>query len=183
MIGVNSRLSPYFDPGNLGSAYAALSKTYPHDRFGFATYQRDAVIAAYHYRAFVPAVIAAPDDASKDALSLSMFAQELDRLKETLDPLPNFGYFMPWARGGFMHNHQVTVVSFTGSRINENGRDADIGTFVADLLNQRDPADTPVMKAFRTDRSSDFTFSTFLAWLDRVFNLTGEAGPISGHRA
>lgn len=183
MIGVNSRLSPYFDPGNLGSAYAALSKTYPHDRFGFATYQRDAVIAAYHYRAFVPAVIAAPDDASKDALSLSMFAQELDRLKETLDPLPNFGYFMPWARGSFMHNHQVTVVSFTGSRINEKGMDADIGTFVADLLNQRDPADTPVMKAFRTDRSSDFTFSTFLAWLDRVFNLTGEAGPISGHRA
>lgn len=82
-----------------------------------------------------------------------------------------------------MHNHQVTVVSFTGSGIHENGIDADVGTFIADLLNQRDPADTPVMKAFRTDQSSDFTFSTFLAWIDRVFNLTGEAGPISGHRA
>lgn len=183
MVTINSKLSPYFDPKNMGSAYAALSKTYPHDRFGYTTYQRDEVIAAYHYRAFVPSVIAAPGDAAKDALSSAMFAQELNRLKQTLDPLPNFGYFMPWARGDFMHNHQVTVVSFTGSGIHENGIDADVGTFIADLLNQKDPADTPVMKAFRTDRSSDFTFSTFLAWIDRVFNLTGEAGPISGHRA
>jgi hypothetical protein len=183
MITINSRLSPYFDPNNIGSAYAALSQTYPHDRFGFSTYQRDSIISAYHYRAFVPAVIAAPDDSSKDALSLSMFAQELDVLKETLNPLPNFGYFMPWARGDFIHNHQVTVVSFTGSGIHENGIDADIGTFVDDLLNQKDPADTPVMKAFRTEQWSDFTFSTFLSWIDSVLNLTGEAGPISGHHA
>ncbi|MGW9756873.1 hypothetical protein BCO37747_00714 [Burkholderia contaminans] len=39
------------------------------------------------------------------------------------------------------------------------------------------------MKAFRTQQWSDFTFSTFLAWIDSIFNLTGEAGPISGHRA
>lgn len=183
MITINRRLSPYFDPSNMGSAYAALAQTFPHDRFGYTTYQRDAIIAAYHYRAFVPAVIAAPDDASKDALSLAMFAQELNLLKQTLNPLPNFGYFMPWARGDFMHNHQVTAVSFTGSRIDENGIDADVGTFIADLLNQQDPADTPVMKAFRTDQSSDFTLSSFLAWVDSILNLTGEAGPISGHRA
>jgi hypothetical protein len=183
MATINSKLSPYFDPNNMGSAYAALSKTYPHDRFGFTTYQRDEVIAAYHYRAFVPAVIAAPDDATKDALSSTLFANELDLLKQTLNPLPNFGYFMPWARGGFMHNHQVTVVSFTGSGIQENGIDADVGNFIADLLNQKDPADTPVMKAFRTQQWSDFTFSSFLSWIDRVLNLTGEAGPISGHRA
>lgn len=181
MITINSRLSPYFDPNNMGSAYAALSQTFPHDRFGYTTYQRDAIIAAYHYRAFVPAVISAPDDASKDALSLAMFEKELDLLKQTLNPLPNFGYFMPWARGDFMHNHQVTAVSFTGSRIHENGIDADVGTFVADLLNGKDPADTPVMKAFRTDQSSDFTLSSFLAWIDSILNLTGEAGPISGH--
>lgn len=183
MITINSKLSPHFDPNNMGSAYAALSRTFPHDRFGYTTYQRDEIMAAYHYRAFVPAVIAAPDDASKDALSMTMFEQELDLLKRTLNPLPNFGYFMPWARGDFMHNHQVTAVSFTGSRIHENGIDADVGAFIADLLNQRDPADMPVMKAFRTDRSSDFTFSTFLAWIDGLLDLTGEAGPISGHRA
>ncbi|WP_242538932.1 pectinacetylesterase family protein [Trinickia acidisoli] len=183
MITINSKLSPYFDPNNMGSAYAALSQTFPHDRFGYTTYQRDEIIAAYHYRAFTPAVIATPDDGSKDALSMAMFGQELDLLKRTLNPLPNFGYFMPWARNDFMHNHQVTVVSFTGSRVHENGINADVGTFVADLLNQQDPADTPVMKAFRTDRSSDFTLSTFLSWVDRILNLTGEAGPISGHRA
>ncbi|MXN87548.1 pectinacetylesterase, partial [Burkholderia sp. 4812] len=70
-----------------------------------------------------------------------------------------------------------------GSGIHENGIDADVGTFVADLLNQQDPADVPVMKAYRTEQWSDFTFSTFLAWLDSIFNLTGEAGPISGHRS
>lgn len=183
MITINRKLSPHFDPNNMGSAYAALSLTFPHDRFGYTTYQRDEIMAAYHYRAFVPAVIAAPDDASKDALSMTMFERELDLLKRTLNPLPNFGYFMPWARGDFMHNHQVTAVSFTGSRIRENGIDADVGAFIADLLNQRDPADMPVMKAFRTDQSSDFTFSTFLAWIDGLLNLTGEAGPISGHRA
>ncbi|WP_088507728.1 pectin acetylesterase-family hydrolase [Burkholderia ubonensis] len=183
LITVNSRLTRNFDPGNLGSAYAALAATFPHDRFGYSTYQRDKIEAAYHYRAFVPAVIAAPDDATKDALSLAMFDQELARLKDTLDPLPNFGYFMPWARNDFIQNHQVTVVSFTGSVIRENGIDADVGNFVADLLNQKDPADAPVMKAFRTQQWSDFTLSTFLAWIDSLFNLTGEAGSISGHRA
>lgn len=181
MITINSKLSPYFDPNNMGSAYAALAQTFPRDRFGYTTYQRDAVMAAYHYRAFVPAVMAAPDDASKDALSLKLFGQELERLKQAINPWPNFGYFMPWARGDFMHNHQVTAVSFKGSRIRENGIDADVGTFVADLLNQKDPADTPVMKAFRTDQTSDFTLSNFLAWIDSLFDLTGEAGPISGH--
>ena len=183
MITINSRLSPYFDRGNMGSAYSALAKTFPNDRFGYTTYQRDAIIAAYHYRNFVPSVIAAPDDASKDALSLAMFADELSLLRQTLDPLPNFGYFIPWARGDFMHNHQVTAVSFTGSGIHENGIDADVGTFVADLLDQQDPAAVPVMKAFRTEQWSDFTLSTFLAWVDSILNLTGEAGPISGHGA
>ncbi|AOJ07547.1 pectin acetylesterase-family hydrolase [Burkholderia mayonis] len=183
MITINSRLTRNFDPDNMGSAYAALSATYPHDRFGFSTYRRDKVIAAYHYRAFVPAVIAAPDDATKDRLSLAMFDEELDNLKRVLNPLPNFGYFMPWARDDFIGNHQVTAVSFTGSGIHENGIDADVGTFVGDLLNQKDPADAPVMKAYRTEQWSDFTFSTFLAWIDSIFNFTGEAGPISGHRA
>ncbi|AOJ81443.1 pectinacetylesterase [Burkholderia savannae] len=183
MITINSRLTRNFDPGNMGSAYAALSATYPHDRFGFTTYRRDKIIAAYHYRPFVSAVIAAPDDAAKDELSLAMFDQELSNLKEVLNALPNFGYFMPWARDDFIGNHQVTAVSFTGSGIHESGIDADVGTFVADLLNQRDPADTPVMKAYRTEQWSDFTLSTFLAWIDSIFNLTGEAGPISGHRA
>jgi hypothetical protein len=82
-----------------------------------------------------------------------------------------------------MHNHQVTAVSFTGSGIHENGVDADVGNFVADLLNQQDPAVVPVMKAFRTQQWSDFTLSSFLAWVDSILNLTGEAGPISGHRA
>jgi hypothetical protein len=181
MIAINSKLSPHFDPNNMGSAYTALSKTFPHDRFGYTTYQRDEIMAAYHYRPFVPAVIAAPDDASKTALSMQMYARELEILKRTINPLPNFGYFMPWARDGFMHNHQVTAVSFKGSGIHENGIDADVGTFVADLLNQQDPLDKPVMKAFRTERSSDFTFSTFLSWIDGVLNLTGEAGPISQH--
>ena len=125
-------------------------------------------------------MIAAPDDATKDSPSLAMFEQELDGLKQTLNPLPNFGYFMPWARNDFIANHQVTAVSFTGSGIHEHGIDADIGTFVDNLLNQQDPAETPVMKAFRTQQGSDFTFSTFLAWIDSIFNLTGEAGPISG---
>lgn len=58
--------------------------------------------------------------------------------------------------------------------------DADVGTFVDNLLNQQDPADTPVMKAFRTQQRPDFTFSTFLAWIDSVFNLTGEAGRSRG---
>ena len=183
MITVNSKLLKNFDPNNMGSAYAALSATFPHDRFGFASYQQDKIIAAYHYRAFVPAVIAAPDDTTKDSLSLAMFDNELDGLKQALNPLPNFGYYMPWARNDFIDNHQVTAVSFTGSGIHENGINADVGNFVNDLLNQKDPSDTPVMKAFRTEQWSDFTFSTFLAWLDSILNLTGEAGPISTHHA
>ncbi|MGH8781654.1 pectin acetylesterase-family hydrolase [Paraburkholderia sp.] len=183
MITINSKLAKGFDPNNLGSVYAALSATYPHDRFGFTTYQQDKIIAAYHYREFVPAVIAAQGDAAKDSLSLSLFAPELEGLKETLNPLPNFGYYMPWARDDFIDNHQVTAVSFTGSGIHENGIDANVGDFVNNLLDQQDPSRTPVMKEFRTQQWSDFTFSAFLAFIDSLFNLTGEAGPISTHKA
>ncbi|MCX4163555.1 MULTISPECIES: pectin acetylesterase-family hydrolase [Paraburkholderia] len=183
MITLNSKLLKNYDLNNMGSAYVALSTTFPHDRFGYSTYQQDAIEAAYHYRAFVPAVIAAPDDATKDALSLAMYDKELDGLKQVLNPLPNFGYYMPWARSDLMHNHQVTAISFTGSDIHENGINSNVGDFVNDLLNQKDPSDTPVMKVFRTEQWSDLSFSTFLAWLDSILNLTGEAGPISTHKS
>ncbi|WP_279612237.1 hypothetical protein [Burkholderia sp. BCC0397] len=38
-----------------------------------------------------------------------------------------------------------------------------------------------MMKGLRTQQWSDFAHSTFLAWIDRVFNSTRKAGPISGH--
>ncbi|MCX4160914.1 MULTISPECIES: pectin acetylesterase-family hydrolase [Paraburkholderia] len=183
MLTGNSALLKNFDPNNMGSFYAALSATFPHDRFGYSTYQQDKIEAAYHYRAFVPAVAAAPDDTTKDSLSLAMFDKELDGVKQALNPLPNFGYYMPWARSDFIDNHQVTAVSFTGSDIHEDGINANIGDFVNDLLNQQDPSETPVMKAFRTQQWSDFTFSTFLTLIDNLFNLTGEAGAISTHKS
>ncbi|PCE25323.1 pectinacetylesterase [Paraburkholderia acidicola] len=182
IIAKNSKLLKNLDPNNMGSSYAALSATFPHDRFGYTTYQQDKIIAAYHYRPFVPAVIAAPDDTTKDTLSLALYGPELDRLKQALNPLPNFGYFMPWARNDFIDNHSTTLVSFQGSGIHENGINADVGDFINNLLNQQDPSETPLMKVFRTEQWSDFTASTFLSWLDSVINITGEAGPISTHK-
>ena len=183
MIAQNSKLLKNYDPSNMGSVYVALSTTFPHDRFGYSTYQQDKIEAAYHYRAFVQEVIAAPNDKAKDELALAKFDKELDVLKQELNRLPNFGYFMPWARNGFIGNHSVTAVSFTGSKIHENGINANVGDFVNDLLSEKDPSDTPVMKAFRTKQSSDFTWSSFFALMDRIFNLTGEGGPISSHKA
>ncbi|MFC5743703.1 pectinacetylesterase family protein [Dyella tabacisoli] len=172
-----------FDPSNLSSIYTALSQQYPHDRFGLSTYQQDKIIAAYHYRPFIPSVIAAPDDASKDAAALALFDQELPGIQQVTAPLPNFGYYMPWARSDFINNHMVTAVSFSGSNINENGIDANVSDFVNDLLSQQDPALVPVMKVRRTQRWSDFSFSTFLSLIDSIFNLTGDAGGISGHKS
>lgn len=159
------------DTNNVGSVYRALSEKYPHDRLGYASFQQDKVISAYHYFVFDPAVAALPDTASKSAASLVLFDQELPGIKTTLNGLTNFGYYIPWARGDFIDNHTVTSVTFDGTGINENGVNANVGDFVNNLLNQKDPLDTPVMKAFRTDQSSDFSWTSIAAVFLNLFGL------------
>lgn len=164
-------LGDSFDTNNIGSYYRALSDRYPHDRLGFTTFQQDKVIAAFYYVLFDPTVQALPDVPSKIAASLALFNKELPRLKTALGGLPNFGYYIPWARGNFISNHTVTSVTFDGTAIHENGINANVGDFVNNLLNQQEPLDTPVMKAFRTDQSDDFSLTFVAGWLLSLFNV------------
>ncbi|PCE25320.1 pectinacetylesterase [Paraburkholderia acidicola] len=168
---LRNKLGQAFDTNNVGSVYQALSEKYPHDRLGYSTFQQDKTIAAYHYFLFDPAIEALPDVASKSAASLVLFNQELPGIKTALNRLTNFGYYMPWARGDFIDNHTLTSVTFDGTGIDENGIHANVGDFVNNLLNQKDPLDTPVMKAFRTDQSSDFSWTSVAAIFLNLFGI------------
>ena len=164
------KLTTNFDSNNLGSLYQALSNQYPHDRFGLSTFQQDEVISGFHYDAFDPAAMATTDPAARSQLDLQLFDMELPGIKKTTAALPNFGYYMPWARGGFINNHTVTAVTFSGTAIHENGINADVGDFVNDLLSQQDPAITPVTKDFRTQQWSDpLTVADALGVLEALF--------------
>lgn len=168
---LRTTLGTAFDTNNVGSIYKGLSAKYPHDRLGFATFQQDKVISAFHYFLFDPTVEALPDVASKSTASLALFDQELPGIKTELNGLTNFGYYIPWARGDFVDNHMVTAITFAGTGINEDGINAHVGDFVNNLLNQKDPLDTPVMKAFRTDQSSDFSWTSIAAVFLNLFGV------------
>lgn len=171
LTSLRTLLGKALDTNNVGSIYQALSEKYPHDRLGYSSFQQDKVISAFHYFVFDPTVAALPDTASKSAASLALFNQELPGIKTALNGLTNFGYYIPWARGDFIDNHTVTAVTFSGTGIDENGIDAHVGDFVNNLLNQKDPLDTPVMKAFRTDQSSDFAWTSVAGFLMSLFNV------------
>lgn len=167
---LHTALGDVFDTNKVGSIYRALSEKYPHDRLGYTSFQQDEIISAFHYYLFDPTVDALPDKSSKLSASVALFNKELPGIKTELNELTNFGYYIPWARGDFIDSHMVTFYTFGGTGISENGIDANVGDFVNNLLNQKDPLDTPVMKAFRTDQSSDYSFN----WFYGVFlNLVG----------
>ncbi|AMO93100.1 prolyl oligopeptidase family protein [Collimonas fungivorans] len=171
MLATNKKLLPKYDENVMGSVYRALSAQYPHDRLGYASFQQDKTISGYHYTPFVPAIQGlAGNTSALTAVDLALFKQELPGIQAAMAPLPNFGYYLPWARGGLINDHTVTTLTFSGTDIHENGINTNIGDFINDLLSQKDPADAPVMKVFRTEQWSDASFASVLGFLETIFS-------------
>ncbi|AOJ04828.1 hypothetical protein WS70_24015 [Burkholderia mayonis] len=156
---------------NPAELYDILARSFPNDRMGLSTFQRDEVIAQFTYDQFYPEIAAAPDAATKQALRQALFTNDLRLLTNELKGHhPNFGYFMPEDRAGLLGNHMVSALTFLGSEINGNGQN--VGAFLSDLLSNQDPQHTPVMQAYSTstDRPPiiraifDFVMSTLKAF-------------------
>lgn len=110
-----------FIPANPGSIYAALSKTYPNDRFGILHFSLDRTIPLFFYLKAYPE----HKDMDKDGITASAEAKFLKDLntwrKELIDPLPkNIGYYHPMYRD-FLHSHCLTIIGFWQTGIEELG--------------------------------------------------------------
>lgn len=110
-----------FVPTNQGSIYAALSKTYPKDRFGIIHFSLDRTIPMFLYlKAF-------PEHKGMTTTTIALSAEEkfLKDLnnwrKDLIDPLPkNIGYYHPMSRD-LMGSHCATILVFWQTGIEEFG--------------------------------------------------------------
>ncbi|WP_420213037.1 hypothetical protein ACN8ZM_32605 [Burkholderia aenigmatica] len=153
-----------------GVLYSALSKAFPADRFGFAQYQQDGVIPDFSYTAFVPSIKNETNAATATAARSSLFHMELERIRRRIEPLSNFGYYLPWSNCGFIHDHTMSVL-YSGTKIRGNGQDMTLENFVNDVTSFDDPVRKPVIKVFENDQSAlgnwDF-FTGIGAWITKL---------------
>jgi hypothetical protein len=137
-----------YDPRNLGSIPSAIAVRYPQDRFGYASFIADGTFPGFSYGSFDPAIPAAPDEPTRQALLLARWEQDLLNWQRVLAEHANVSYFLPYYRR-FANSHCLTLVDFTGTGIEEVGA-WDMKPFVYTLLDHGAP-----MRLAETDRIND----------------------------
>ena len=105
---------------NLGTFYSALATKVPTDRLGHTHFWKDLNYSSYSYERFFPEIANAPDLATKQALIHEKWAIDTNRLRQTLDTLPNFGGYFPQYRA-LNESHCTTIVDFENGDIQERG--------------------------------------------------------------
>mgnify|MGYP001100464968 CR=1 FL=1 len=144
--------------GDMSNFNQLISKRYADDRLGLASFQQDQVIPHFVFGGGGNAELAGLSaDAYRDA-KLRLFAKELNLLRSDLGALPNYGYYMPWARYLVAGSHVTTALTFAGTDIwrpgnlrDDGGRVAnefngDIGFFVNNLISGQNASSLPVLK-------------------------------------
>ncbi|TBO31389.1 hypothetical protein EYS42_09130 [Aquabacterium lacunae] len=132
---------------NLGSLTTGLARVFPQDRFGYATFQADAIYSSFSYTKFYPEIAAAPAGSKRDALLLAKWQPEVKKWVTAMQPEPNIGYYVPYGRD-FLKSHTLTTATFSGTAIKEAGI-KDIGAFTDNLL---DPS-KPIMRVVEQNRT------------------------------
>lgn len=140
---------PLLDPDDLGSMYAALSAKYPNDRMGQTHFWEDLNYSSYSYERFHEEIENAPNQEVKELLIHQRFYLDTERLMSTLEPLPNFGYYLPRFRA-LNESHCTTIVDFENGDIQEDG--LELSDFIDNVLE----GSGPVMEASEEDTVSDF---------------------------
>ena len=132
---------------NLGSLTTGLARVFPQDRFGYATFQADAVYSSFSYTKFYPEIAAASAGSKRDALLLAKWQPEVKKWLAAMDPYSNIGYYAPYGRD-FLKSHTLTTATFSGTGIKE-ANVKDIGVFTDNLL---DPS-KPLMRVVEQNRT------------------------------
>jgi hypothetical protein len=146
-----------FNPTDPSSMYAALSKTYPDDRFGILMFSKDVVISAFKYvdaevfkDEFKPLSLA-----DLKIAAVKKLASDLETWRtKVIAPLSgNIGYYQPTYRN-LMNSHCLTVISFEGTAIEEKSIPG-VKTFINHLLNHSNGE--AVMREVEKDQESDMS--------------------------
>lgn len=90
-------LLPEFDRSNMGSLLRAMALHWPQDRFGWLGMQEDYIFSSISYRRFL-AETREPDADKRFANTMTLWQQETSQLAQSLQDLPNVGYYLPWSR-------------------------------------------------------------------------------------
>jgi hypothetical protein len=140
---------PLLDVDNLGSMYAALSAKYPADRMGQTHFWEDLNYSSYSYERFHDEIANAPNQEVKELLIHQRWYLDTEHLMSALEPLPNFGYYLPRFRD-LNESHCTTIVDFENGDIQEDG--LELSDFIDNVLE----GSGPVMEASEEDTVSDF---------------------------
>src|SRR5690606_32862569 len=111
---------PGFNSNDFGSIYPALSAKVPNARLGHTPFWQDLNYSSYSYERVFPEIINAPNQAAKEALIHAKWATDTERLRQTLNTLPNFGGYFPQFRA-LNESHCTTIVDFENGDIQERG--------------------------------------------------------------
>ncbi len=139
---------PGFNPNNFGSLMPALANKYPNDRLGIAYFWQDLTYSTYSYHKFYDDIINAPNEPVRNGRILERWAIDTSNLKTTLDPLSNFGYYLPQVRS-LNSSHCSMIVDFNNGDIQAQG--LELKDFIDNVLDGHGP----VMKASEQDDTSD----------------------------
>ncbi|SFP61022.1 pectin acetylesterase-family hydrolase [Variovorax sp. 770b2] len=171
--------------GDTGSFSTLLSRRYPDDRFGLASFQQDQVISRFFFVGAQNAEVAGLEGSALRDAKLELFHKELDLVRANLGPLPNFGYYMPWSRYLVIGSHVTTALTFAGTETSraanmrdDGGRiqpafDGDVGHFLNNLLSANSLEAEPVLKEVGPEKAEPLNLAGVAGWLLSLFNVFG----------
>lgn len=145
------------DVSNFGTLNIATANRWPKDRLSMTTTQEDYVFGTYSYRRFF-ADTQGNDPEVRKANTLARWKIDIDRFTDKMQPVPNYGFYIPATRR-WLYGHTMT---------SNVGRTADIqelGLDMNDYLNNLTDPTAPLMKA----KEKNFTADRY------QFSLTSEA--------
>jgi hypothetical protein len=139
---------PGFSLTNLGTLYPALATKYASDRMGHTHFWKDLNYSSYSYERFYPEIAGAPTPAAKNALLHERWNIDTDRLRQTLNTVPNVGGYFPQFRA-LNESHCTTIVDFENGDIQERG--LELRNFIDSVLE----GSGPVLDASESSDSAD----------------------------
>lgn len=127
---------PGFSLTNLGTLYPALATKYAADRMGHTHFWKDLNYSSYSYERFYPEIAGAPTPAAKNALLHERWNIDTERLRQTLNTVPNLGGYFPQFRA-LNESHCTTIVDFENGDIQE--RALELRHFIDSVLEGSGP--------------------------------------------
>lgn len=146
---------PGFNPGDLGTLNSALAARFPNDRLGHTHFLADLNYSRYSYEKFYDEIANAPNEQIRNTLLTTLWVKDTVNLLATVDPIDNYGIYVPFFRN-LNDSHCSTIVDFENGDIQEQALELE------DFINSVLDGEGPVLEAVETDTAAD---------LSKPFNL------------